>query len=148
MKLVACDRVIEAPVDVVWPMLSTADGLNHWMSVQATVELRPGGRISWVHDNGWVVAGEVRDVVAMRRLVFSYGWERGGFPVPVGSSVVTIEVEALGPSTRVRIRHEGMSEPMTDQHTEGWVMFLDRLAVAAERHRRATGRTPTESSQP
>ena len=51
--LASCERVIAAPVDVVWSMVSTADGLNRWMSVEADVDLRVGGRITWTHDSGW-----------------------------------------------------------------------------------------------
>lgn len=130
--LATCDRTIAAPVDVVWRLVSTPDGLNEWMSVEATVDLRPGGTIRWVHDNGWVVAGEVREVVPMRRLVFTYGWESGGFPVPLGSSTVTIELRARGGATDVSVRHAGLTDDMATQHTEGWAMFVGRLAVRAE----------------
>ncbi|MDJ0768097.1 MAG: SRPBCC domain-containing protein [Ilumatobacter sp.] len=131
MNLATCDRVIEAPVDVVWPLLSSAEGLNQWMSIEAEVDLRPGGAIRWTHDSGWVVAGEIREVTPMRRLVFTFGWERGGFPVPRGSSVVTIELDALDAATRVRVRHEGLTAEMAAQHTEGWTMFIERLAARA-----------------
>jgi uncharacterized protein YndB with AHSA1/START domain len=127
--LATCDRVVDAPVDVIWPLISTAEGLNEWMSVVAEVDLRTGGTIRWTHANGWVVAGELLEIVPHRRLVFTYGWESGGFPVPVGSSVVTIELDPLGAATRVRVRHEGLSPSMAEQHTKGWAMFVDRLAV-------------------
>jgi len=68
--LAGCDRLIAAPVDVVWTLVSTADGLREWMAVDAEVDLRVGGTIRWEHDNGWVVAGTVREVTPMRRLAF------------------------------------------------------------------------------
>ncbi len=132
MNIVDVDRVIDAPVDAVWALLNSADGLNRWMSVQATVDLTPGGTIRWVHDNGWVVAGQFREIVPMRRLVFTYGWESGGFPVPLGSSVVTLELEALGSSTRLSVRHDGLTAEMAVQHQQGWAMFIDRLAHRAQ----------------
>ncbi|MEZ5226345.1 MAG: SRPBCC domain-containing protein [Acidimicrobiales bacterium] len=66
-----------------------------------------------------------------RRLVFTYGWESGGFPVPVGSSIVSIELTAHGDATEVSVVHEGLSDEMAIQHTEGWAMFVDRLAQRA-----------------
>ncbi len=132
MNIVEFDRVIDAPVDVVWSLVNSADGLNQWMSVEASVDLSPGGTIRWVHDNGWVVAGQFREIVPMRRLVFTYGWEHGGFPVPLGSSVVTLEMEALGSSTRLSVRHDGLTPEMAEQHQEGWMMFAERLAHRAE----------------
>ena len=130
MNLASCDRVVDAPVDLVWSLLTTAPGLNRWMSVEAVVELEVGGTITWTHDNGWVVAGEFREIVPMRRLVFRYGWAEGGFPVPVGSSVVTIELDAIGASTRLSVRHDGLTPAMAERHTEGWHLFIERLAAA------------------
>lgn len=132
MSIASCDRTIAAPVDIVWGLLSSADGLNQWMSASADVDLRIGGTIRWTHENGWVVAGEFREIVPMRRLVFTYGWESGGFPVPVGSSVVTIELEAQGSTTEVRVRHTGLTDEMAAQHDHGWGLFIGRLAERAE----------------
>lgn len=131
MSLATCERVIDAPVDLVWSLVSTADGLNQWMSVEATVDLTVGGELRWVHDNGWIVAGEFREIAPMRRLVFTYGWAEGGFPVPLGSSVVTIELDALGASTHLSVRHDGLTPEMAEQHSGGWEMFIGRLAATA-----------------
>jgi len=130
--IAACDRSIAAPVDVVWSLLVSADGLNEWMSVAADVDLRVGGVVRWTHENGAVVAGEFREIVPMRRLAFTYGWEEGGFPVPVGSSLVTIELEARGEVTDVRLRHTGLADEMAEQHEHGWALFIERLAARAE----------------
>ena len=132
MIIAACDRLIAAPVDLVWSLVSTVEGLRQWMAVDATVDLRVGGEIRWVHDNGWVVAGTVREVVPMRRHSYTYGWEQGGFPVPVDSSVVTIELTARGVATELAVRHEGLTPDMAAQHTGGWQMYVGRLAERAE----------------
>jgi uncharacterized protein YndB with AHSA1/START domain len=132
--LASCKRLIAAPVDVVWWLISTPAGLREWMAVEAVVDLRVGGAIRWVHDNGWVVAGTIREVVPMRRLSYTYGWEHGGFPVPIDSSVVTIELVARGAATEFAVGHSGLTPEMAERHTEGWQMFVGRLAERAERH--------------
>lgn len=96
MKLATCERVIAAPVDVVWRLISTADGLTEWMCEEASVDLREGGTITWRHDNGWVVAGKFREIVPMRRLAYTYGWAQGGFPVPLDLLVAAAESTASG----------------------------------------------------
>ena len=49
-----CERVIAAPVDIVWSMVSAADGLDRWMSVAAEV-----------HTGGWTMfADRPADVAA------------------------------------------------------------------------------------
>lgn len=132
MMLAACDRLIAAPVSLVWSLVSTAVGLCEWMAVEAEVDPRVGGTIRWEHDNGWVVAGTICEFTPMRRLSYTYGWERGGFPVPIDSSVVTIELTPRGAATRLTIRHEGLTPEMAEQHTSGWHMFVDRLVESAE----------------
>ena len=133
MMIAECDRLIAAPVDLVWSLISTADGLTEWMAVDATVDLRVGGAIRWVHDNGWTVAGTIREITPMRRLSYTYGWEAGGFPVPLESSVVTIELTARGGVTELSVRHDGLTAEMAEQHAGGWQMFVGRLAERAER---------------
>jgi uncharacterized protein YndB with AHSA1/START domain len=133
MMLATRERLIAAPVDLVWSLISSSEGLREWMAVEATVDLRVGGGIRWVHDNGWIVAGTIRDIAPMRRLVFTYGWEEGGFPVPLESSLVTIELTARGAVTELTVRHEGLTAAMAEQHTGGWQMFIGRLAERAER---------------
>lgn len=132
MILAACDRMIAAPVDVVWSLFTTAEGLNEWMSVEASVDLRPGGEIRWTHENGNVVSGEVRAVVPMRRFEFSYGWQSGPFAIEPGSTVVAVEFEVAADVTRVSVRHSGLDAEMAERHTEGWTMFIGRLAAVAE----------------
>ena len=132
MILAECDRTIAAPVDVVWRLLTTADGLGEWMAADASVDLRPGGAITWRHENGHVVEGEVREVAPMRRFVFTYGWATDFLPVPPGSTLVTIELDAGPTHTTVSVRHAGLDEAMAAQHTEGWTYFIEQLAVRAE----------------
>ncbi len=132
MILAECDRLIAAPIDVVWDLVTTADGLMSWMAESATVDLEPGGTITWRHDNGEVVAGEVREVVPMRRFVFTYGWASGFLPVPPGSTTVTVEFEAAADATRVSISHAGLDAAMAERHTVGWTHFIGRLATTAE----------------
>ena len=133
MNLASCDRLVVAPVDLVWWFVSTPEGLNEWMSVEATIDLRVGGMVRWVHDNGWVVAGTIGEIVPMRRLRFTFGWEQGGFPVPLDSSEVTIELRPRGAVTELSIRHVGLTAEMAEQHTVGWQMFVGFLAERAER---------------
>jgi uncharacterized protein YndB with AHSA1/START domain len=132
MRIAACDRTMAAPVDVVWRLLTTVVGLNRWMSVEAEVDLRVGGAIRWRHEEGHTVSGEIREVVPMRRLVFTYGWQDLWLPVPAGSTTVTIELEARGDVTEVRVRHDGLTDEMADQHEHGWGLFIGRLVHCAE----------------
>lgn len=132
MNIATCDRIIDAPVDIVWSLVSSAEGLTEWMSVEAQVDLRPGGVITWTHQNGAVVAGEIVEVVPMRRLVFTYGWAKGGFPIEPGSTTVRLELEARGDSTLVTVVHDRFdSDELAATHTGGWSHFVGELDRAA-----------------
>lgn len=132
MRIAACDRSVAAPVDIVWGLLTSADGLNRWMSVEAEVDLRVGGVIRWRHENGHTVSGEIREIVPQHRLVFTYGWDDGWLPVQPGSTTVTIELEARGGTTAVRVRHAGLTDEMAEQHEHGWGIFIGKLVDRAE----------------
>ena len=49
-----------------------------WMADDATLDPRPGGVVRWTHASGDTCAGEYVELVPARRVVFTYGWERGG----------------------------------------------------------------------
>lgn len=132
MRLATCNRRLAAPVDDVWQLVSTAAGLERWLATSAAIDLRPGGSIRWSHDDGAVVAGEVRDVEPPTRLVFTYGWETGRFDVAPGSTLVSITLRPIDDtSTQIEIEHDGLVDEYVDAHTIGWTHFVERLADAA-----------------
>ena len=73
---------IEAPPDVVFELLTDARGLLEWMAVEAESEVVVGGLIRWRHENGDVMQGRFVEIERPTRVVFSYGWERGGLDIP------------------------------------------------------------------
>jgi uncharacterized protein YndB with AHSA1/START domain len=77
------------------------------------------------------------EVVPPRRIVFTWGWDGNGIPVPPGSSTVRIELERADGGTMVRLAHTGLqSADLRKLHRSGWERHLDRLT------RRATGEDP------
>jgi hypothetical protein len=72
-----------------------------------------------------------------RRIVFTWGWEGDGSPVPPGSSTVEITLEPDGDEgTLLTLVHRGLPLPALDLHRDGWNHYLDRLTI------RATGGDP------
>ena len=67
-----------------------------------------------------------------RRIVFTWGWEGNGIPVPPGSSIVTIELEPADGGTMVRLTHTGLQPAdLQELHRAGWERYLDRLTSRA-----------------
>ena len=71
------------------------------------------------YPNGLEAHGEVLEVDAPRRLVFTYGYA-SGTPIPAGSSLVTIRLVGEGDSTRLHLAHEFVEAKDRDEHVQGW----------------------------
>jgi uncharacterized protein YndB with AHSA1/START domain len=96
----------------------------------AEADPRVGGRYRIVmrspggdeHD----VSGEFREIVANRKLVFTWAW-RG---TPERQSLVTIEFVPDGAATALTLTHEQFAdEAARDRHHYGWSGSLDKLAA-------------------
>ena len=84
--------------------------------------------------------GEVVEVRAPERIVFTYGFPSGK-PMPPGSSRVTIRLEADGAATKLHLAHEFEEEAPRDEHVQGWRYQLSVFAniVADEVNSGAAG---------
>jgi uncharacterized protein YndB with AHSA1/START domain len=101
------------------------------MGRTAAIELAPGGPIRIEYGNGAVMRGEVVEVDAPRRLVFTWGWEDPAEVVRPGASQVEVDLDPVPEGTRVRVRHLGLPPDEATGHGEGWDYFLGRLGDAA-----------------
>ena len=82
----------------------------------------------WTHANGDTVSGHYAELVAHRRIVFTYGWERSEVEIPPGSTTVEIDLHVEGPdATRLRLVHRGLDDLAADAHNGGWTHYLARL---------------------
>lgn len=133
MKLATATTEIAAPPERVFALWTTEPGLCSWMARSAEVDLRPGGRWSWTHDNGDTSSGEYVAIDPHERLAFTYGWESGRFAgaVAPGSTRVEVTFEAIDGGTRVHVEHAGVVDEIADQHAVGWTHFLAVLAAVA-----------------
>ena len=124
---------IAAPQREVFDLFTTERGLCSWMAKDAALDLRPGGRWRWVHDNDVAAAGTYVEIERYRRVVFTYGWESGPYAdVEPGSTTVEVTFEPDASGTSVRVRHTGLPEAFRTQHERGWGYFLDVLAALAD----------------
>jgi len=118
---------IDAPIEVVFELLSSAEGLCQWIARAAEVELSAGGRIQWTHDNGDTMVGRIIEVDPPHRLVFSYGWQGDMLGLPPEATLVTIVLAARADGTELHLRHENLPVQTAQRHVQGWQWFLGRL---------------------
>jgi len=132
VKLVEKTIQVNAPAELLYELLTDAEHFVRWMAATAQIDARPGGRIRWTHANGDSCSGQFVELVAARRIVFTYGWERADVEVPPGSTTVEITLRPHGMGTELHLVHRGLAGPMADAHSGGWDNYLRRLALTAE----------------
>jgi uncharacterized protein YndB with AHSA1/START domain len=123
---------IRARPETIFPFFTDPARMIQWKGREATVDPRPGGIYRVVFNDRDVARGEYREVTPYSRVVFTWGWEAEGSPIPPGSSTVEITLTPEGETTVVRLRHYDLPEPARTPHAEGWQHYLERLVIAAE----------------
>ncbi len=130
----AIRRRLNAPPARVYDAWTRPEVLVRWFGpgdtrvVRAEADVRVGGRFNIVFegDDGEIhdVSGTYREVVANRRLVFTWTW----ISTPERESVVTVALAPDGDATLLVLTHEAFfNETVRDNHRSGWSQGLDKL---------------------
>ena len=123
---------ISARPETVFSFFIDPEKLIRWKGIQAQLDPRPGG-IYKVDINGRDVArGEYVEIVPYSRIVFTWGWEGEGSPLPPGTTTVEISLTPDESGTLLRLRHLGLPSEQRKVHADGWDFYLSRLVQAAE----------------
>jgi uncharacterized protein YndB with AHSA1/START domain len=128
--------MIDATPETIWPFLTEPDKHVEWEGTVADIDPRPGGIYRVLIGGQFQSAGEYVEVVPMEKLVFTFGWEQEGHPIPPGSTTIEITLLPEGDKTRVRLVHRGLPDDAISDHGQGWDHYLSRLMI------RVTGGNP------
>jgi len=123
---------IAARPETIFPFFIDPEKMVRWKGTRAELDPRPGGIYRVNVTGGDIALGEYVEIVPYSRVVFTWGWEADGSPVPPGSSTVEVTLTPDGDETVVRLRHLGLPVAARDLHAEGWEHYLARLAIAAQ----------------
>jgi uncharacterized protein YndB with AHSA1/START domain len=123
--------MIEATPETIWPFLTEPDHLIEWHGTVAEIDPQPGGVYRVLVGGKHQSAGTYVEVVPLQKVVFTFGWDEPGHPIPAGSTTIEITLHPEGDKTRVRLVHSGLPADAVDDHGHGWALYLDRLAVRA-----------------
>ena len=123
--------MIDATPETIWPFLTDPGKHIEWDGTVAEIDPRPGGVYRVLVQGEHQSAGEYVEVDPMKRVVFTFGWEQEGHPIPPGSTTVEITLQPEGDKTRVRLVHRGLPDDAVEDHGGGWAHYLQRLAVRA-----------------
>jgi uncharacterized protein YndB with AHSA1/START domain len=139
----ALERTVEigAPVDVVFAYFTDSALWAAWWGAGSSIDATPGGRMTIRHNNGVEVVGDVVAVDPPRRIVFTYGYATSEQQPKPGGSQVTITLEPVGTSTRLRLTHAFAEVAHREAFVQGWryqlsvfaTVIADRLHAHADR---------------
>ncbi len=118
---------IQAAPETVFRYFTESPRWAAWWGAGSTIEPRPGGRMLIRHPNGIEVSGEVVEIAAPTRIVFTYGYASGS-PFGPGASRVTIALARAGDGTRLDLSHEFSEAAARDHHVQGWRYQLSLFA--------------------
>jgi uncharacterized protein YndB with AHSA1/START domain len=128
---VVVERHVGASPETVFTFFSEPARWLQWQGVEAELDPRPGGAFRMnVRGDGWA-SGRFLEVEPPRRIIFTWGWELDGSPLPPGSSVVEVELIPADGGTLVRLTHRNLPPDEVATHQAGWSHYLDRLATRA-----------------
>ena len=122
---------IKASPEVVFGYLTDPAKYVEWGGNEAILDPRPGGTYRVLMGGTHQSAGEFLEVVPNERVLFTFGWDEPGHPIPAGSTNVEIRLVPDDEGTTVRLTHSGLPEDAVSDHMGGWTHYLDRLEVAA-----------------
>jgi uncharacterized protein YndB with AHSA1/START domain len=139
--------LIEAPIDVVWSVLTEPEHVAGWFSNSAEIDLRPGGEATfdWP-EHGGAARAWVERVEPPR--TFSFRWVRsvGEEQRKDSSTLVEFTLAAEGDQTRLRVVESGFRElawsedkksQYAAENTRGWQLELDELVEYISEHVRS-----------
>ena len=121
--------MIDATPETIWPFLVEPEMLVEWHGSEAEIDPRPGGVYRVLVAGQHQSAGEYVEVEPLKKVVFTFGWEQEGHPIPPGSTTIEITLQPEGHKTRVRLVHRGLPDDAVENHGDGWAHYLQRLAV-------------------
>jgi uncharacterized protein YndB with AHSA1/START domain len=135
--------VIDAPIELVWAVITEPEHINQWFGDVTEVDLRPGGRVMF----GWPEHGHTTHGLVDRvepPNAFAFRWDRETEDDVDGTSYTRVEftLHPEGESTRLTVVESGFRElamPEADRrrdadgHREGWERELNELAEYAGR---------------
>ena len=134
--------VIEAPVDVVWRVVTEPDQIKQWFSREAELEVRTGGAGRLAFEHGYTYFLEVVAFEPPRRFAYRWRRERANKARLENSTLVEFTLDAEEGKTRLRVVESGFDKVdwtdeakarYVEENSGGWEFYLGRLREYAPR---------------
>jgi uncharacterized protein YndB with AHSA1/START domain len=140
--------VIDAPVEVVWSVVTEPEHIGGWFSDSADLDLRPGGRAVLHWNDFGTVQGRVERVEPPHFFSFRWAVDPGRDIDEGNSTLVEFSLRGEQDSTRLTVvesgfqglaRPEDEKQRHVDSHRRGWELELGELGEYVARRARRPG---------
>ena len=134
--------LIEAPVEVVWRIVTEPDQIVQWFSDEADFDLRPGGEGHLRFKGSHQYAIQIEAVEPPRRFAFRWADADDSRPRERSSMLVEFTLQQEAGNTRVRVVESGFDKvdwsndemaKYAEDHGSGWSYHLGRMRDFATR---------------
>lgn len=128
--------LIEAPVDVVWHVVTEPEHIRQWFADQAEIDLRVGGAGHLAFKGSDAYELQVEAVDPPRRFAFRWVLRPGSVVRSDNSMLVEFILVPEDGRTRLRVVESGFDQvdwsdeakaKYADDHSRGWQTILGRL---------------------
>ena len=134
--------LIEAPIEVVWNVVTEPGHIQQWFADEAEVELRVGGSGRMRFKSGDSYELQIEAVEPPRRLAFRWVQPEGSVARAENSMLVEFTLQPEAGNTRLRVVESGFDTvdwsdaqkaKYAESHSNGWQTILGRLRDYAPR---------------
>jgi uncharacterized protein YndB with AHSA1/START domain len=128
--------LIEAPLDVVWAVVTQPEHISGWFSESVEIDLTPGGTLALHWDRHGTRYGRVERVEPPHFFSFRWVVRPDEDITEDNSTLVEFTLRAEGESTRLTVVETGFEDlagtgdeqrEHFDDHSRGWDHELDQL---------------------
>ena len=128
--------VIEAPLEVVWRLVTDPEQIRQWFADEAEVELRVGGNGRLRFKSGDSYQLQVEALEPFRRFAFRWVQPEGSPARANNTMLVEFMLEPEAGGTRLRVVESGFDTidwsdaekaKYAEGHSRGWQVILGRL---------------------
>ena len=139
--------LIDAPVDVVWAVVTEPEHISEWFRDSIELDLRPGGEAVLVWDGRQTVRGQVERLEPPHFFAFRWVVAPGPEVTDDNTTLVEFSLSAEGEGTRLTVVESGFAglpEPDEDRrghvdgHRRGWELELGELVDYLARRTRTS----------
>jgi uncharacterized protein YndB with AHSA1/START domain len=134
--------LVEAPIDIVWRVLTEPSHIAKWFGTDAGLDGRVGGGGYVTFEQGHTSVLQVEVFEPPHRFAYRWLHEKGTRARPDNSTLVEFTLHAEAGHTRVRVVESGFDRidwaeaarpGLVDDHMRGWQVILGQLRAYAPR---------------